>query len=84
MTNEEFEAMLAVDGYEVYTSVQYGFGSVDENVYLARVVAPVLPTDTSQGPYRNPGMTRTVLEATSVTSCDDAMAKLIQLYSGGR
>lgn len=83
MTKEEFEAMLAVDGWEYYESIQ--FGPTDTHyLYTARVVEPILADDTSQGPYRLPGMMRTVLETQSVTSCDDALKKLIQLYSEGR
>lgn len=83
MTKEEFEAMLAVDGYEYYQSVLFGFGHADDT-FVARIIEPIHADDTSQGPYRLPGMMRTVLETQSDVSNGDALEKLIQLYSEGR
>lgn len=82
MTKEEFNAMLAVDGYVCYTLVRIGFASADDT-YIARIVQPIQPNDVSEGPYRYEGMARTVLEVSSDVSSEDAVCLLIQLYSEG-
>lgn len=82
MTEEEFKAVLAVEGRELFVSVQGGFASAPDQ-YVARVVEPIREDDTSVGPYRYPGMSRTVLEITSDVDIKTAKSLLISIYTSG-
>lgn len=83
MTDEEFNAVLAVEGRRVVTVLRAGFASAD-NTYVARVVEPVTNSDTNEGPYRNSDMVRVILEIASDTSFEAALDLLKQFYSEGR
>lgn len=83
MTEEEFKAVLAVEGRELRLLVRSGFATAD-NYYVARIVQPILPGDTQEGPYRYAGMERTIFEIASDSSQQHALDMLIKAYSEGR
>ena len=75
MTEEEFKAVLAVDGLRARVIFRPG----TPDVYIARVVQPI----TGEGPFRFSGMERTVLEIVSDESINTALNMLISAYSEG-
>lgn len=79
MTEEEFKAMLAVDGLRARVIFRPG----TPDVYIARVVQPIHPDDVNEGPYRYEGMTRTILEVSSEESINAALNLLIDAYLQG-
>lgn len=83
MTDEEFKAVLAVEGRELRQFTVAGFATAD-NAYIARVVQPVLPDDVNEGPYRYPGMEKTILEIGSDVSPDAALQLLKEVYVNGK
>ena len=82
MTNEEFEAVLAVEGRELRKLIRAGF-AMAENTYIVRVVEPVKPDDVDEGPYRYEGMERTILEISSDVDHDTALGILKGVYVNG-
>lgn len=79
MTEEEFKAALALDGLRVRVIFRPG----TPDMFIARIVRPILPNDTDEGPFRYDGMERTVLEVVSNESINTALNLLIQLYLEG-
>lgn len=75
MTQQEFEAVLALHGWELIR-IDHG------QVAIARIIAPIQPDDVSQGPYRYDGMVRVVGEI-GATSWTGALNALIELYQQG-
>lgn len=82
MTDEEFEAFLAVEGRQLRKLILASFADAP-NTYLVRVVEPVREDDVSVGPYRYPGMEKTILEIGSDESHDAALTILKGVYVNG-
>lgn len=76
MTQEEFEAVLALEGRKL-VAIPVGPHCV------ARVVEDINVNDVDEGPYRNPGMTRTILEIVTDQDFDSTIATLIGAYLAG-